>query len=111
MTSFDDRRDHLLFILTNETDDKLTRAVDAFTYIRDHPELLSEACFREITYHKIIELRAYIRAEHKGLTQSIRDFYAEKTVMNQMKMEQETNKSRSFHPLQNVMDDVWELIK
>jgi hypothetical protein len=26
-------------------------------------------------------------------------------------MEQETNKSRSFHPLQNVMDDVWELFK
>jgi hypothetical protein len=111
MISIDDQRDQLLFIMTKETDDKIARAVETFTYIRDHPEILSESPFREITYHKIIELRAYIRKQHKGLTQSVRDFYAKKTVLNQMKMEQETNKSRSFHPLQNVMDDVWELFK
>jgi hypothetical protein len=109
--TLDDQRDQLLFIMTKETDDPIQRAVETFTYIRDHPEILSESPFREITMEKIIELRAYIRNEHKGLTKAIRDFYAEKTVLNQMKMEQETNKSRSFHPLQNVMDDVWEMLE
>jgi len=111
MTSIEEQRDHLLFILSNETDDKITQAVETFTYIRSHPELLSESHFCEITYNKIIDLRKYIREQHTGLNKAVRDFYAEKTVLNQLKMEKEANKCRSFHPLQNVLDDVWEMLK
>jgi hypothetical protein len=111
MASIDDQREHLLFILMNKTNDKIGKAIETFTYIRDNPELLSDEGFRSMTQHKIIELRSYIREEHKGLTNAVQEFYSEKTVLNQLKMEQESNKSRSFHPLQNVMDDVWEILQ
>lgn len=109
--TLDEQREQLISIITKKTDDPIQRAIDTFTYVRDHPLLLDQSPFREITMNKIVEMRAYIREQHRGFSQSVREFYKEKTEDAHKNLNLETLKSRRFHPLQNVMDDVWELLK
>ena len=111
MTTLEEDRATLNALLNEPAEDRIEHATAVFTFIRDHPHLLSVEPFKEITRQKIIELRTYIRQQHSEFANVVKAMYTEKTKAAKMKYDQEANKSRRFHPLQNVMDDVWKLIK
>ena len=111
MTTLEEDRATLNALLNEPAEDRIQHATAVFTFIHDHPHLLSVEVFKEITRQKIIELRRYIRQQHADFANVVKAMYTEKTEAAKLRFSQEANKSRRFHPLQNAMDDVWKLIQ
>ena len=102
--------DKLLHLLTQEVDDRLHSITETFTYLRDHPNLLLNTELHEVVLEKIISLRSFIRTQHIGFDQAVLANLLHKTVETDQKCMDYYIMSRSYHPLQNAMDDVWELL-
>lgn len=102
--------DELLHLLTQEVDNRLQKITEVFLYLREHPILLLDSPIHEAAREKIIDLRSFIRKQHIGFDQAVLANLTEKTMETDKRCMDYYIMSRSYHPLQNAMDDVWELL-